>query len=325
MASKKPYTVDTVQPIGSVSKTFIGIALMKAIELGYFTLDTNINDVLDFKVSNPAFPSKQMTIRHLATHTSGIVDREEVYNQTYLFNKSVPDVSLKTFLVSYLTPKGKFYSKNNFAASAPGKSFHYSNIGATLAAYLIEAKTGMPFADFVQKHVLHPAHMNASGYYNTAKNAGCRATLYNPQNAPYPIYSSITYPDGSIRSSCADLSKYLVEIIKGYSGSPNLLLVKNSFRKMLKPQFSPQRMPSNISLREPNQGIFFAFRRDGSLGHTGSDYGVSAFLFFNPKTNIGKIFLTNVDIQESPKLAAQFAQIWKTLDNKKVLINTSAK
>lgn len=84
---------------------------------------------------------------------------------------------------------------------------------------------------------------------------------------------------------------------------------------MLSPQFSPSSVPPGISEKEPNQGIFFVFRRDGSIGHTGSDYGVSAFIFFNPQTNVGKVFLTNVDVQENPQLAAQFAMIWKTLDN----------
>lgn len=313
--SKTPYSVNTIQPIGSVSKTFIGVALMKAIELGYFSLETNVSDALDFKVFNPYFPNNQIKVKHLATHTSGIVDREKVYEKTYLFGKDAADVLLKVFLSSYLTKKGKFYDKRNFARNRPGESFNYSNIGATLAAYLIESKTKMPFADFVEKYVLQPLEMKDSGYFNRAATANLRATLYDPQFKPYPIYSSITYPDGSLRSSCADLSKYLIEIIRGYNGTSNLLLNKGSFQTMLSPQFSPPNLPGNIPEGEPNQGIFFAFRRNGTIGHTGSDFGVSAFVFFNPKTNVGKIFLTNVDVGENPKLATEFRGIWQTLDN----------
>lgn len=312
--SKKPYTVNTIQPVGSVSKTFIGLALMKAVELKLFSLETNVNDALDFKVSNPHFPGSQIKIKHLATHTSGIVDREDVYAKTYLFGKQSADVPLKDFLSSYLTKKGKFYDKRNFAREKPGAAFNYSNIGATLAAYLIESKAKMPFADFVDKYVLQPLAMQNSGWFDRAATANLRATLYDPQYKPYRVYASITYPDGSLRSSCADLSKYLIEIIKGYNGASNLLLGKTSFKKMLSPQFSPANSPNNISEKEPNQGIFFAFRRDGLIGHTGSDYGVSAFLFFNPKTSVGRIFLTNVDVGENPKLAAEFKDIWQALD-----------
>lgn len=56
VANKTRYTSQTIQSIGSVSKTFLAIALMKAIELGYFNLETNINTILPFKVVNPGYP-----------------------------------------------------------------------------------------------------------------------------------------------------------------------------------------------------------------------------------------------------------------------------
>lgn len=315
IAEKRPYTADTIQPVGSVSKTVIGIALMKAVEIGCFSLDTPISDICPFAVFSPYFPKRPMTIRQLATHTSGIVDRPEVYEQTYQFGKSRADVSLGAFLSSYLTKNGKLYSRKNFAPAEPGTTFNYSNIGAALAAYLIEVKSKMPFAEFSEKYVLQPLQMSSSGWFNRAEDSKRTALLYDPKLAPYSVYASVTYPDGSLRSSCADLSKYLIEIIKGYNGTSALLLSKDSFRQMLTPQFSPQNVPTGVSKREPNQGLLFTFRHDGLIGHTGSDYGVSAFLFFDPKTNSGKIFVTNTDIQESPALAKQFAQIWRTLDD----------
>ncbi|WP_316749313.1 serine hydrolase domain-containing protein [Pedobacter gandavensis] len=48
-----PYSSKSIQPIGSVSKMILAVALMKATELGYFTLDTDINEILPFKVVNP--------------------------------------------------------------------------------------------------------------------------------------------------------------------------------------------------------------------------------------------------------------------------------
>ena len=70
----KKYTENTIQNIASVSKTFIGITLMKAQELGYLNLDDPINDFLPFKVINAYFPNTPITIRQLATHTSSIRD-----------------------------------------------------------------------------------------------------------------------------------------------------------------------------------------------------------------------------------------------------------
>lgn len=316
--NKSIYTADTIQPVGSVSKTLIGIALMKAIELGFFTLDMDVSEILDFKFGNPYYPDQAITVRQLATHTSSIVDRGKVYRKTYLFNRNTSNISLNDFLRSYLTKQGKFYSRRNFDRHRPGTTFNYSNIGATLAARLIEIKSGMSFAAFTGKYILQPLKMTDSSWFDDSKNAARRTMLYDPKGAPYPVYASVTYPDGSFRSSCGDLSKYLIAIIKGYRGESNGLLKSNSFREMLNPQFLPESEIIGTSDREPNQGIFFVFRRDGSIGHTGSDYGVSAFMFFDSKTSIGKIFLTNIDVQENPKLATQFAQIWKTLNGLKM-------
>ena len=315
--NKSLYTAETIQPVGSVSKTFIGVALMKAVELGFFTLDTDVSEILNFKIDNPYYSDKPVTLRQLATHTSGIVDREKVYLKTYLFNRNNSDISLDAFLRSYLTKKGKFYSRENFDRRPPGAAFNYSNIGATLAARLIEIKAGMLFAEFTEKYVLQPSEMTDSSWFGKSEKTSRAAVLYDPRVKPYPVYASITYPDGSLRSSSEDLSNYLIKIIKGYRGESNGLLKPDSFREMLDPQFSPENEVIGLPDREPNQGIFFAFRRDGAIGHTGSDYGVSAFVFFDPKTSIGKIFLTNTDIQENPRLAIQFAQIWKTLDELK--------
>ena len=80
-----PYTTQTIENIGSVSKTFIAVTLMKAIELGYFNLATNISDILPFKVTNPYFPNYPITIKELATHTSAIIDNDSIYHKSYKF------------------------------------------------------------------------------------------------------------------------------------------------------------------------------------------------------------------------------------------------
>lgn len=312
LEKKNVYTAQTVQPIGSVSKTFIGVALMKAVELNLFSLETDINDVLPFRVYNPNFPKSEIKIRHLATHTSGIVDREEVYTKTYL-KTAKPNVALGAFLKDYFDPKGKYYSRKNFDNQKAGAAFNYTNIGAALAAYLIETKSGMAFDDFTAKYVFTPLEMKQASWLFDQTKTMDYATLYDKKVKPLPAYSSITYPDGSLRTSVEDLGKYLSEIIRGFDGKGKILS-KESFQTLLGKQFAAENLPLKTNSKEPNQGIFFVHRRNGEIGHTGSDFGVSAFVFFNPETKIGRIFVTNIDVSESEKLAAQFAEIWKVLE-----------
>ena len=69
IASKTSFTNLTVQNIGSVSKTFIALALMQNVDKGLRNLDENINKYLSFKVNNPYFPDQPITLRQLANHT----------------------------------------------------------------------------------------------------------------------------------------------------------------------------------------------------------------------------------------------------------------
>ena len=310
IAKDLPYTVDTIQPIGSVSKTLIGVALLKAIEHGYFTLESAINDLLPFRVTNPHARDKSIKVKHLATHTASIVDQAEHYRQAYVKGVQT-DVTLHDFLFAYLHETGRLYGEQNFAKAEPGAAFNYTNIGAALAAYLVEAKTGIAFAEFTQQTILDPLQMNASGwFYDEGK--GVHATLYDQQHKPYDPYALVTYPEGGLRTSCADLSNYLIAMLQGRQGKATLLTTA-SFQTMFTPQFTPAAMPTQLDPKEPNQGIFWSFRRNGKIGHSGGDPGVSAFLAFDPATGIGKLFMANTEL-ESETLAGQFAQIWSTLE-----------
>ena len=84
-ANATPFTTNTIMNIGSISKTVTGVALMRAVQDGKLSLDEDINVNLPFKVINPFFPKEKITLRHLATHTSGITDRWSVYEGTYRF------------------------------------------------------------------------------------------------------------------------------------------------------------------------------------------------------------------------------------------------
>jgi CubicO group peptidase (beta-lactamase class C family) len=70
----------------------VGIALLKAQELGKLNLDDPIQKYLPFKVVNPNFSQIPITIRHLATHTSSILDNEFYLSKNYFLK---PNQNLK--------------------------------------------------------------------------------------------------------------------------------------------------------------------------------------------------------------------------------------
>ncbi len=63
---------------------------MRAVQEGKLSLDTDINTYLPFKVVNPHHPNARITLWNLATHTSGIADRWEVYRDTLPLRRRLP-------------------------------------------------------------------------------------------------------------------------------------------------------------------------------------------------------------------------------------------
>ena len=120
-----PFTPNTVMNIGSISKTFTGVALMRAVQEGKLALDEDINRYLPFKVVNPYFPEERITLRQLATHTSSITDRSSVYEGTYHYGGDSPE-PLGEFLRNYFTSSGRYHSKENFLNAKPGAQYEYS-------------------------------------------------------------------------------------------------------------------------------------------------------------------------------------------------------
>ena len=312
IANKVPYTTATIQNIGSVSKTLIAVAIMKAVELKYFTLETDINDILPFKVVNPNAPDGKITVRELTNHTSGIVDNPAIYPDTYKFfpairsysqsaydvlqslgyRQKVTDTSMKDFFPNYLSPGGKYYKSENFGKGSPGSTSSYSNGASALAAYLIEVKSGMSYAAFTTKYILNPMKMAHSGWVLDTGKLTTMARPYYDLDRSFPMYSWITYPEGGLRTCTADLSKYLIGIMNGYNGDTTLLS-NASYKTMFTKQFSNENPPLGIKLTHRNKGIFWNLYNDGTIGHDGDDPGVITFLFFNPATGLGGIFLCN--------------------------------
>lgn len=85
------FTADTIMSVGSIAKPFLGVAMMRAVREGKLRLDEDINTYLPFRVVNPHHPAAIITLRHLATHTSGITDRWAIYKNTYHFGGDSPE------------------------------------------------------------------------------------------------------------------------------------------------------------------------------------------------------------------------------------------
>lgn len=330
--TNKPYTTETIQTIASISKTFIGVALLKAHELGYLNLDEAVNKYLPFEVINPYFPNDTIIIRQLATHTSSIRDPSYYEKYGYVLrgneingakaNKNFRPhnelMSHSEFLENILSQEGKWYKKKNFIKEKPGAIFEYSNVGAGLAAIVLENATKTKFNTFTQNHILNPLGMSSSGWFSDEVDFSMHSKLYSNSDTELAPYQLVNYPDGGLMTSATHLGTYLVELISGYNGNGKILK-KENYREL----FSPQLTDKNYGERnesvyndEYNMGIFMGISAQGQIGHTGGDPGVATHMFFNTKTNIGKILIVNTDLKKEG--IKEFIDVWNTLEEYEV-------
>jgi len=300
---KIPYTLDTVTNIASISKTFIGGSLVKAVEDGLLSLDEDINDILPFKVVNPYFPNEKITLKNLASHTSGIKDDDTKYINSYSAY-GAKNMTLKDFLYNYLNPKGKWYSKENFSNNKPGSIFSYSNIGSALAGYCIEVRSKMTYADYVRKNIFKKLSMSSSGWNRSEFNPANIALNYSKLRIdftnhtesmgatlePLPAYELITYPDGGVMTTVNDLSKYLQAIMK----RQDTFITAKSIDLMLQKQFNDTNVPPECKETDENIGLFWSYSGEKVWGHTGSDPGVDTSMYVN-SNNVGIITFINTD------------------------------
>jgi CubicO group peptidase (beta-lactamase class C family) len=300
--TKIPFTSSTIMNIASISKTFTGVCLMKAVQEGKISLDEDINNYLSFKVVNPNFPNDKITLRHLATHTSGLADRYPFYtDSTYYYGGSKPE-PLGEFLKNYFVQGGRHYSKDNFLNAKPGTNRDYSNIGAGLVGYIIELRTGKTLNEYAKKHIFKPLKMQNSGWALNEIDINKHSKLYEKKGdsiVQIQLYEVTTYPDGGVRTSVQELSKFFISLLNDGKYKKTRLLKKETVEEMLRFQYSEQNKPENVKLNKVNQGIFWATKLGATrIGHNGSDPGVRTFMLSDLNKEFAVIVFFNTSLTE---------------------------
>ncbi len=200
------YANSTIQPIASISR----LAIMLAIDDGRFELDTKINDDDDFYINCYRIaPNADLT-------TPGA---EALLEAGAIAAERRP---LGEMLKSYLSENGESYQTTNFLEISAGQEYADSNLAASLAAYLVEATTGMPYHEFMDTRIFQPLEMTDTGFVLDTDRSDQDSSLFYAKDKPFPAYANDSYPDGFIRTSNRDLTKYMLEMINTYHGDQYL-------------------------------------------------------------------------------------------------------
>jgi CubicO group peptidase (beta-lactamase class C family) len=295
----KPFSPTTIMNIASISKPFTGVAMMRAVQEGMLSLDADVSTYLPFRVVNPNHPNAPITLRHLATHTSSIADRWEVYRDTYHYGGDSPD-RLDRFLADYFAPNGRHYSRQNFLDAAVGARREYSNIGAALAGYIVERAYGEPLNVLTRRLIFAPLGMASTGWLLSEVTLGNHSTLFVSQNGltiPIPPYGLTTYPDGGVRTTVEDLSKFFIAVLNNGEYQGTRILDAQLAAEMQRFQFGDANRPENYPAEEGNSGLFWRTKFNGQrVGHGGNDPGVMADMLADRSGEIAVIVMMNTSL-----------------------------
>lgn len=273
-------TARTIYRVGSVSKLFTDIAIMRLVERGQLDLDAPVTKYLpNFHPHNPF--GKSITLRELMCHRSGLVREPPTGNY---FDSSSPSIAAT---VRSLNETELVYP--------PGTHTKYSNAGVTVAGYVLEAVERKPFAEYLQETVFRPLAMNDSAFQPQPRAASRLAKAYmwtyDGRAFEAPSFQLGTQPAGSLYTTVLDLAKFESALFAGGRGAGGHILRPQTLQEMWVPQFAPPGQKSGFGLG------FYISRLDGHpmVGHGGAVYGFATELDALPDEKLGAVVITTKD------------------------------
>lgn len=146
-------TADMVFDIGSLTKEFTAYAILTLADDGKLSLDDTLADWF------PGVPAdkRDITLRQLLTHTSGLVDIADDDGVPLAYTPELDFEQLSRAELLRRTLRADLVAD-------PGESFSYSNFGYSLLAAIIEAASSEPYATFIAANVLRPFGLERTGY-----------------------------------------------------------------------------------------------------------------------------------------------------------------
>lgn len=298
-----PVTTDTVFMLASVSKTTIAVAAMQAVEAGLLDLDADVDDLLPFSVRHPDWPDTPITTRMLLTHTSSIRDRWDVWGDTYTLGDATEP--LGDFLEGYLVPGGVDYAAENWTTWEAGTTEEYSNVGASLAAYVVEVAVGESFDAWCDEQLFAPLGMTHTGWHLADFDDDTVIAMPTAADGTaYGQYGYPDYPDGELRSTVGDLALWQANMQE----EGGELLSAASYAEIKRVQ---------DEAIDPGQGLLWYYdTRAGAdvFGHNGGDDGVATEVFYRVDDGVGVIVLMNGDWRNWNPVGAMEQALWDYAD-----------
>lgn len=284
-ARKIPATAETVYRVGSVSKLFTDVAVMQLVEEGKIDIDASVAKYIpEFKPSYKE-GEKQITLRMLMSHRSGLIREPPVGNY---FDPSEP--SLEKSVLS-LNGIGLIYP--------PESRIKYSNAAIGVVGFAVAKSQNAKYEEYIQRKVIDPLGMKSSSFVLTpaVKKNLADATMwtYHGREFPAPTFELGVAPAGCMYSTVLDLAKFQSCLFAGGKVGDKPFLKPETLAEMYRPQFSKKDAKAGFGLGF-SVGEFEGKQR---IGHGGAIYGFATSFSALPGDKLGVIVVSSRDVSNA--------------------------
>ncbi len=289
METNTPLTDDCIFRIASISKSFSATSILQLVEAGKLSLEDDMSNLVGFRIRNPKFPEKVITLKMVMSHRSSINDSEGYFTLDNINPDKNPNWA-------------KCY--NDYE---PGNGYMYCNLNYNMVGTIIEKKSGERFDQYVRRHILSPLGLYG-GYCVDSLDKSRFATIYeyNVDSAKFfaspaayaprreeiakyvmgystPIFS----PTGGMKISATDLANFMLMHMKMGKHRGKRIISKNSVREMQ--NALSEKEGYGLALTTTNKMIAGKTMK----GHTGVAYGLFSAMFFVPEEKFGIVVISN--------------------------------
>ncbi len=234
IGKQEKINVDDLFEIGSITKSFTAVTILKLAEEGEISLDDKISKWFpDFDKGD------QITVKMLLNHTSGIREMTEILEP----DKVVENV------------KGRF----NFE---PGKGWADTNSDYIMAGLIIEQVTGKKAHEVIREKIIDPLELKNTfmkGYEEYPKNREVKGHNFNKYGELQPYtFDRKTWTAGSMVSNAGDLFKYAYALFNGE------ILSEKSYKQMIEPAAEDITYGLGVSISQGTHGTFYTLAGNAS-------------------------------------------------------------
>lgn len=280
VASGRPANAETRFRIGSITKAFTSVALLMAAADGELSLHDRLRDLApDARFTNPWADTDPVRIAHLLEHSAGFQD------WTADEWDSAEPLTLSEALA--------FRPESRTCRWPPGKFSSYSNSGAGLAAFALEAATDITYEHFVRRRIFAPLGMTTASLTPDAETARLLATGYQADGIEViPYWHMLFRPSAAINLNPRDMGAFIRLLLNRGEHAGHRLLSRQHVIRMERPGTT---MAARAGLTYGYGLGIYQWQRDGHsfFGHGGDADGYLAHFGYSRTADRGYFIVIN--------------------------------